>query len=123
SAALPGGASLARPGRGAGAPSSATWPPAPRREADVAFEYTVAIPTEERGIRLFCLWPLLFAVLTLRELEGNPAVLEPAPIKIGREAVQRGMKLTRSIVDNDEELRAYYPACSGRSSNGIAPSA
>jgi len=94
-----------------------------RREADVAFEYTVTIPPEERGIRLFCLWPLLFAVLTLRELEGNPAVLDPTPIKIGREAVQRVMMLTRSIVGNDEELRAYYRACSARATDGIAPSA
>ncbi len=96
---------------------------AARREADLAFEYTLAIPPEERGIRLFCLWPLLFAVLTLRELEGNSAVLEPAPIKIRRDVVQRVMVLTRSMVGSDDDLRAYYDACRSLPPDGISPSA
>jgi len=93
-----------------------------RRDADVALEYALAIPAEEQGIRLFCLWPLFFAVLTLRELSGNPAVLEPTPVKIGRDAVQRVMTVTRSMVRNDEQLRAYYHLCASQAPDGTSPS-
>jgi farnesyl-diphosphate farnesyltransferase len=93
-----------------------------RRDADVALEYALAIPPEEQGIRLFCLWPLFFAVLTLRELSGNPAVLEPTPVKIGRDAVQRVMTVTRSMVRNDEQLRAYYHLCTSQAPDRTSPS-
>src|SRR5580692_7758167 len=39
-----------------------------RQEIDRAFEYTLALPESETGLRLFCLWPLFFAVLTLQML-------------------------------------------------------
>jgi farnesyl-diphosphate farnesyltransferase len=94
-----------------------------RREADVAFEYALLIPPEETGIRLFCLWPLFFAVLTLRELEGNPAVLDPTPIKIRRDVVQNVISVTRSIAGNDPELRAFYRQCTSGAREGISPSA
>ncbi len=91
-----------------------------RREADVALEYTLAIPPEEEGVRLFCLWPLFFAVLTLRQLEGNPAVLEPTPIKIRRDTVQRVMAVTRSIAGSDKDLRAFYRLCTSQAQDRIS---
>lgn len=94
-----------------------------RRDADVALEYALTIPPEEQGIRLFCLWPLFFSVLTLRELTGNPAVLEPTPVKIGRDAVQRVMTVTRSMVRSDEQLRAYYHLCASQAPDSTSPSA
>jgi len=94
-----------------------------RREADVAFEYALLIPPEETGIRLFCLWPLFFAVLTLRQLEGNPAVLDPTPIKIRRDVVQDVISVSREIVGNDPELRAFYRQCTSGAREGISPSA
>jgi farnesyl-diphosphate farnesyltransferase len=94
-----------------------------RREADVAFEYALLIPPEETGIRLFCLWPLFFAVLTLRQLEDNPAVLDPTPIKIRRDVVQDVISVTREIAGNDPELRALYRQCTSGAREGISPSA
>jgi farnesyl-diphosphate farnesyltransferase len=94
-----------------------------RHEADVALEYSLGIPADLQGIRLFCLWPLFFAVLTLRELEGNPAVLEPTPIKIHRGAVQRVMTITRSLASDDEELRRFYQLCNSQARDWISPSA
>jgi farnesyl-diphosphate farnesyltransferase len=91
-----------------------------RREADVALEYTLALPPEEKGIRLFCLWPLFFAVLTLRELEGNPAVLETEPIKISRETVQRVVEVTQKHAGSDQELRGFYRFCNSRLPEGIS---
>ncbi|RKH42103.1 phytoene/squalene synthase family protein [Corallococcus llansteffanensis] len=83
-----------------------------RRELDVALEYSLALPTEEPGLRLFCLYPLFFAVLTLNVLEGNPAVFDPAPVKIGRDAVRSLMLLTQERVASDAALRELYADCS-----------
>ncbi|RKG80778.1 squalene/phytoene synthase family protein [Corallococcus exercitus] len=83
-----------------------------RRELEVALEYSLALPREEPGLRLFCLYPLFFAVATLDAVEGNPAVLEPEPVKIDRETVVTLMRLTQECVDSDEALRALYARCS-----------
>jgi len=79
-----------------------------RAEADVALEYVLSLPASEKGVRLFCIWPLFFAVLTLRELQGNPAVFDSKPVKINRRAVQEVMEQTRQLADRDRELRALY---------------
>jgi hypothetical protein len=47
-------------------------------------------------------------VLTLRELQGNPAVFDPKPVKINRRTVQGVMEQTRQLADRDRELRALY---------------
>lgn len=82
-----------------------------RHECDVAFDYALLLPASEPGLRLFCLWPLLFAVRTLGALAHNPAVFEPAPVKIDRETVMRIMVLTRESVADDPGLRALYAEC------------
>ncbi|HVP62497.1 MAG TPA: phytoene/squalene synthase family protein [Myxococcaceae bacterium] len=82
-----------------------------RRECDVSFEYSLLLPRSEPGLRLFCLWPLLFALRTLRALAHNPAVFEPAPVKIDRQTVMRIMVLTRESVADDRALEALYAEC------------
>lgn len=89
-----------------------------RRELDEALEYSLALPPEAPGLRLFCLYPLFFAVMTLNEVEGNPAVFDPAPVKLGRDAVLRVMLLTQERVASDAALRALYEECS-RVSQGV----
>lgn len=79
-----------------------------RAEADVALEYTLSVPSSEKGIRLFCIWPLFFAVLTLRELQSNPAVFDSKPVKISRQTVQQVMTQTHQLVQSDRELRSLY---------------
>ncbi|XXF78206.1 squalene/phytoene synthase family protein [Myxococcaceae bacterium GXIMD 01537] len=78
------------------------------RELDAAFDYTLALPRAERGLRLFCLWPLFLSVMTLRKLAGNPAVLEPRPVKISRNTVRVVVMLTRVLVSWDGALRWLY---------------
>jgi farnesyl-diphosphate farnesyltransferase len=78
------------------------------REAETSFEYILLLPSEERGIRLFCLWPLFFAVLTLRELRGNPEVFSGPAVKISRAAVKRVMVFTRALADKDWALRVAF---------------
>jgi farnesyl-diphosphate farnesyltransferase len=78
------------------------------REVETSFEYILLLPAEEKGIRLFCLWPLFFAVLTLRALQGNPEVFSGPPVKISRAAVKRVMVFTRALVDKDWALRVAF---------------
>lgn len=82
-----------------------------RHECDVAFEYSLLLPRTEPGLRLFCLWPLLFALRTLGALAHNPAVFEPAPVKIDRQTVMRIMVLTRESVNDDGALESLYSEC------------
>ena len=82
-----------------------------RHECDVSFEYSLLLPVAEPGLRLFCLWPLLFALRTLAALVHNPAVFDPAPVKIDRETVMRIMVLTRESVGDDRALAALYAEC------------
>lgn len=78
------------------------------REVETSFQYILLLPAEEKGIRLFCLWPLFFAVLTLRELRGNPEVFSGPTVKISRAAVKRVMVFTRALVDKDWALRVAF---------------
>lgn len=85
-----------------------------RGETLAALEYTLALPADLPGLRLFCLWPLFFAVLTLAVLKGNPAVFESDGVKISRETVQRVMALTHEHVGDDAALRSLFEEYSGR---------
>ncbi|MGZ3459484.1 MAG: phytoene/squalene synthase family protein [Archangium sp.] len=80
------------------------------RELRKAFEYVMALPREERGIRLFCLWPLFLAVLTLRKVYGNGAVLEPKPVKVSRRTVKWVMGSTKLLVAQDAVLKLMFAA-------------
>lgn len=51
-------------------------------------EYIKMIPRKHHRIRLFCMWPLLFAVRTLAVSRGNREVLE-SEVKISRGEVMR----------------------------------
>jgi farnesyl-diphosphate farnesyltransferase len=82
-----------------------------QQEADTALEYSLALPRDVPGMRLFCLWPLFFSVATLSALRGNAQVFEPAPVKIGRDEVQRIMLMTSERVGSDDALRALYAEC------------
>lgn len=78
------------------------------RELTQALEYTLALPAHEKGLRLFCLWPLFLAVMTLRKVYGNPAVFEPEPVKISRNTVRGVVLATRALVAHDGALRWLY---------------
>jgi farnesyl-diphosphate farnesyltransferase len=80
------------------------------RELRKAFEYTLELPREERGIRLFCLWPLFLAVMTLRKVNRNEAVLERKPVKVSRRTVKWVLGSTKLLVAQDSALRAMFAA-------------
>lgn len=83
-----------------------------------AFSYALAIPPNEKEIRLFCLLPLWMAVRTAQVARGNDAQFRRgAPVKITREEVGRLISdCVRRASDDDAlrdgwvELRAPYTA-------------
>ena len=74
---------------------------------DVALEYTLTVPVEAEGIRLFCLWCLWMAVSTLR---AAAAVQGVSQAKISRLEVQRIVEFSRTHVHEEEKLREYHGA-------------
>jgi farnesyl-diphosphate farnesyltransferase len=66
------------------------------RHLDNGFAYIKSIPRLQRRIRLFCLWPLLFAARTLSISAGNPEVLR-TEAKITRAEVQRILAMSKML--------------------------
>jgi farnesyl-diphosphate farnesyltransferase len=62
---------------------------------DDALAYTLSLPRRWHRVRLFCLWPLLFAIRTLALCQDNPALLTGAhKVKITRDDVRRVIRRT-----------------------------
>lgn len=60
-----------------------------------ALRYTLLIPSSENGIRLFCLWALGMAVLTLKKIKQNLGFTESNQVKISRNSVKSVIALTK----------------------------
>ncbi len=80
-----------------------------RRHLDHALEYSLAIPVQQTGIRMFCLVPLWMAVRTLVCARGNDAMLTPGEaVKIRRSEVEQLIAGVARDVADDTRLRAAY---------------
>jgi len=53
-----------------------------------ALAYTQTIPSNEIGIRRFCLWSIGLAVLTLRKIAQHPTYTAGHEVKVSRRAVR-----------------------------------
>ncbi|GJM27098.1 MAG: farnesyl-diphosphate farnesyltransferase [Phycisphaerae bacterium] len=73
-----------------------------------ALRYTEHIPSSERGIRLFCLWALGMAVLTLRKIDRNRGFQSSGDVKISRNAVRATVLLTRMAGSNTVLMRGLF---------------
>ena len=73
-----------------------------------ALDYTLLIPRGESGIRRFCLWAIGLAVLTLRNIEANPAFTAGSQVKVTRSAVAAIRLLTEIFGRSDWMLRALF---------------
>jgi len=73
-----------------------------------ALAFTLLIPGEESGIRLFCLWALGLAALTLRKIQTNPGFTAGAQVKVSRSAVMMTRSLTTLSVRNDRMLKQLF---------------
>ncbi|MFH1038601.1 MAG: squalene/phytoene synthase family protein [PVC group bacterium] len=75
---------------------------------DSALEYTLAIPSREADIRLFCALPLLFAVRTLALAVHSSRVFGEKPLKISRGEVSDICRRLEQICTDDTALRELY---------------
>ena len=70
-------------------------------------KYIMLLPRTSRRIRLFCIWPLLFAVKTLAVSRNNSAVIA-TEAKITRPQVKRIVAISSLIWWSDFLLGRYY---------------
>lgn len=73
-----------------------------------AFDYTLSLPSEQTGIRNFCLWALGMAVLTLRKIDKNPRFRVGSEVKISRRSVKLTAALCSMSASNNARLRTLF---------------
>lgn len=74
-----------------------------------AMEYITLIPKKEITIRIFCLWPLFFAIRTLEEiLKQEDAFLHGEQIKIKRKTVKKIIAFTSLFSISNRLLNQLY---------------
>jgi len=73
-----------------------------------ALAYALLLPPRETGIRLFCLWAVGLAVLTLRRIDARPDFTSGAQVKVSHSAVLLTRLCTSAAVRNDRLLRRLF---------------
>jgi farnesyl-diphosphate farnesyltransferase len=73
-----------------------------------ALAYALLLPPRETGIRLFCLWAIGLAVLTLRRIDARPDFTSGAQVKVSHSAVLLTRLCTSAAVRNDRLLRRLF---------------
>ncbi len=73
-----------------------------------ALRYTLLSPSNETGIREFCLWALGMAVLTLRKIAQNPDFSTSSQVKITRRAVKTTIAISRILRSSDRGLKTAF---------------
>jgi len=76
---------------------------------DDAFSYILNLPRREYTVRLFCLWPLFFALETLKKVsENKDKLLQGEIVKINRKIVKSVILKTSLLVFSNTLLKFYY---------------
>jgi len=73
-----------------------------------ALAYALLLPARETGIRLFCLWAIGLAVLTLRRIEAHPGFTRGEQVKVSHSAVLLTRLSTSAAVRSDRVLRYMF---------------
>ena len=73
-----------------------------------ALAYALLLPARERGIRLFCLWAIGLAVLTLRRIAARPGYTRGEQVKVSHSEVLLIRLTTSAAVRNDRVLRRMF---------------
>jgi farnesyl-diphosphate farnesyltransferase len=66
------------------------------------------LPSNETGIRKFCLWALGMAVLTLRRIHENPHFVSGQDVKISRRSVKATIILTSLSARSNLALKSLF---------------
>ena len=73
-----------------------------------ALQYTLLIPHHETGIRIYCLWTLGMAMLTLRRIHANPGFRSGQEVKITRRSVWTVLAVSKALVRFDPALKFLF---------------
>ena len=73
-----------------------------------ALGYTLLMPKAEVGIRVFCLWAIGLAVLTLRKINHHLSYTNGSQVKISRLSVKTTILSTRLTLQNDRLLKFLF---------------
>jgi len=73
-----------------------------------ALTYTLHLPARESGLRTFCGWTLVMALLTLREIRRSPVYAYGTGVKISRRAVRWAGLASRGAGRADWSLRMTF---------------
>jgi farnesyl-diphosphate farnesyltransferase len=79
-----------------------------REHLSNALRYTQIIPPGERGIRIFCLWALGMAVLTLRKIHRHPKFRSGTEVKISRRSVRSTIAASRATAGSNTMIRLLF---------------
>jgi len=74
----------------------------------LALEYALCIPTDQPGIRKFCLWAIGLAILTLRKISARPTFTSAQQVKISRRSVRATIILTNLALRSDRALGLLF---------------
>ena len=77
---------------------------------DEAVRYVLTLPASEHGMRVFCLWSVSMAVLTLRKIHARRAAAGGEGARITRNSVRVSLLLSDLCARNDALLRAVHAA-------------
>ena len=76
---------------------------------DLGWQYTLSIPRRAVRLRLACLWPILFAVKTLRHVSTSIGQYDPTvDVKMPRKEVYATMVFSSMAVASNTLLTGYY---------------
>ncbi len=75
---------------------------------DQAMDYCLCLPASEPGMRRFCLWPVLLAVLTLRKIHARPGFSSGREVKISRNTVRISALVVRVLGGSNFMMRMVY---------------
>lgn len=73
-----------------------------------ALSYTLLIPAREPGIRRFCLWSLVLAVMTLQKIRNNPGFDAGRQVKVSRRTVRSTVRLTSAVCRSNVLIRGLF---------------
>jgi len=73
-----------------------------------ALEYTLLIPSSEKGLRRFCLWAIGMAMLTLKKLNADRHYNNPTSTKITRASLKRIIVLSNIAVGQDVLVKGLF---------------
>lgn len=78
------------------------------RHLDNALKYTQLLPSNETGIRNFCLWAIGMAVLTLKNIKGNLNFNDSDQVKITRKDVKKTIFICKATARSNMLLSLIF---------------